>query len=253
MDAQIRKIHRELMGAKQHLESLERERDALLKEEPELEDRVSQLRRHLCEIQQANGALQQKIENVRNERCCMDQAITVLEELVKSFACHEQDLGQDLESLSDEEMEEIKGLVGALIENVERILHSNASISVKDATIEAMGEMQSPVIAIDAAVGSAGDIGLIKIAKRGVKPGAGANKKLARVGDSSIIGIIAEKSIFNFSILTATRLNIVYRMADIIAEGVADFVLDNMRRIACGENIPPHNTGNASNNLKAAE
>ena len=31
---------------------------------------------------------------------------------------------------------------------VERILHSNASISVKDATIEAMGEMQSPVIAI---------------------------------------------------------------------------------------------------------
>ena len=112
---------------------------------------------------------------------------------------------------------------------------------------------ESPVIAIDAAVGSAGDIGLIKIAKRGVKPGAGANKKLARVGDSSIIGIIAEKSIFNFSILTATRLNIVYRMADIIAEGVADFVLDNMRRIACGENIPPHNTGNAVNNLKAAE
>ena len=120
LDAQIRKIHRELMAAKQHLESLERERDVLLKEEPELEDRVSQLRRHLCEIQQANGALQQKIENVRNERCCMDQAITVLEELVKSFACHEQDLGQDLESLSDEEMEEIKGLVGALIENVER-------------------------------------------------------------------------------------------------------------------------------------
>ena len=112
---------------------------------------------------------------------------------------------------------------------------------------------ESPVIAIDAAVGSAGDIGLIKIAKRGVKPGAGANKKLARVGDSSIIGIIAEKSIFNFSILTATRLNIVYRMADIIAEGVADFVLDNMRRIACGENIPPHNTGNAVNNLKTAE
>ena len=120
LDAQIRKIHRELVGAKQHLESLERERDALLKEEPELEDRVSQLRRQLCEIQQANGALQQKIENVRNERCCMDQAIAVLEELVKSFECHHQDLEQDVENLSDEEMEEIKGLVGALIENVER-------------------------------------------------------------------------------------------------------------------------------------
>ncbi len=35
-----------------------------------------------------------------------------------------------------------------VIENVERILHSKPDISVKDATIEAMGEMQSPVIAI---------------------------------------------------------------------------------------------------------
>lgn len=35
-----------------------------------------------------------------------------------------------------------------VIENVERILHSHPEISVKDATIEAMREMQSPVIAI---------------------------------------------------------------------------------------------------------
>lgn len=35
-----------------------------------------------------------------------------------------------------------------VIENVERILHSKPEISVKDAAIEAMGEMQSPVIAI---------------------------------------------------------------------------------------------------------
>lgn len=87
----------------------------------------------------------------------------------------------------------------------------------------------SPVIAVDAAVGASGDIGLIKIARRGVKPGSGANKKLARVGDVSIIGIIAEKSVFNFSILSATRLNIVYRMADIIAEGVATFIMDCLK------------------------
>ena len=90
----------------------------------------------------------------------------------------------------------------------------------------------SPIIAIDAAVGAAGDIGLIKIARRGVKPGSGANKKLARVGDISIIGIIAEKSVFNFSILSATRLNIVYKMADIIAEGVATFVMDYIKNSA---------------------
>lgn len=87
----------------------------------------------------------------------------------------------------------------------------------------------SPIIAIDAAVGAAGDIGLIKIAKRGVKPGSGANKRLARVGDISIIGIIAEKSVFNFSILSATRLNIVYRMANIISDGVATFIFDSLQ------------------------
>ncbi|MCD8040971.1 MAG: spore protease YyaC [Clostridia bacterium] len=88
---------------------------------------------------------------------------------------------------------------------------------------------QSPVIAIDAAVGSAGDIGLIKLAPRGVKPGSGANKKLAKVGNVSIIGIIAEKTLFNYSLLSATRLNIVYRMANIIAEGVSDYILDYLQ------------------------
>ena len=46
---------------------------------------------------------------------------------------------------------------------------------------------EAPIIAIDAAVGLAGDIGLIKLAKRGIKPGSGANKKLSKVGDVSII------------------------------------------------------------------
>ena len=87
----------------------------------------------------------------------------------------------------------------------------------------------SPVIAIDAAVGNAGDIGLIKIAKRGLKPGSGANKKLNKVGDVSIMGIIAEQSVFNYSLFSATRLNIVYRMSEIIAEGVTSFILDYIK------------------------
>lgn len=90
----------------------------------------------------------------------------------------------------------------------------------------------NPVIAIDAAVGVAGDIGLIKIAKRSLKPGSGANKKLAKLGDVSIMGIVAEKSLFNYSLFSSTRLNIVYKMAEIIAEGVSNFIIDclqNMR------------------------
>ena len=89
----------------------------------------------------------------------------------------------------------------------------------------------SPVIAIDAAVGNAGDIGLIKIAKKGLKPGSGANKKLNKVGDVSVMGIIAEQSVFNYSLFSATRLNIVYRMSEIIAEGVTSFILDYIKNL----------------------
>ncbi len=87
----------------------------------------------------------------------------------------------------------------------------------------------STVIAIDAAVGAAGDIGLIKIAKRGIKPGSGANKRLSKVGDVSVMGIVAEKSLFNYSLFSSTRLNVVYKMAEIIAEGVATFIIDALQ------------------------
>ncbi len=93
----------------------------------------------------------------------------------------------------------------------------------------------SPVIAIDAAVGNEGDIGLIKLSRRGVRPGSGANKRLSKVGDLSVLGIIAEKSMFNFSLLSATRLNIVYKMADIISEGLACYIFDCLAETAHGK------------------
>lgn len=87
----------------------------------------------------------------------------------------------------------------------------------------------STVIAIDAAVGTAGDIGLIKVAKRALKPGSGANKRLAKVGDVSVMGIVAEKSLFNYSLFSSTRLNMVYKMAEIISEGLATFIVDALQ------------------------
>lgn len=87
----------------------------------------------------------------------------------------------------------------------------------------------SPVIAVDAAVGLAGDIGLIKVAKRALKPGSGTNKKLNKVGDVSVMGIVAERSVFNYSLFSSTRLNVVYKMAEIISTGIADFVLEKLR------------------------
>ncbi|MGN1060343.1 MAG: spore protease YyaC [Candidatus Coproplasma sp.] len=90
----------------------------------------------------------------------------------------------------------------------------------------------SPVIAIDAAVGVAGDIGLIKLANRPLAPGSGANKRLNKIGEVSVLGIVAEKSLFNYSLFSATRLNVVYKMADIIAEGVSTYIYDCVQSIA---------------------
>ncbi len=82
----------------------------------------------------------------------------------------------------------------------------------------------SKIIAVDAAVGDAGDIGLIKISNKGLRPGLGANKKFDAIGDVSIMGIVAEKSVFNYSLLNLTRLSLVYKMAGIIAEALSSFV-----------------------------
>ena len=86
----------------------------------------------------------------------------------------------------------------------------------------------SPIIAVDAAVGLAGDIGLIRLAKGAIKPGSGANKKLSKVGDNSVMGIVDEHSVFNYSLFSATRLNIIYKMAEIISEGICSYILENI-------------------------
>ena len=78
-----------------------------------------------------------------------------------------------------------------------------------------------PVIAVDAAIGDAGDIGLIKINNTPLLPGAGANKQLGEIGDITVMGIVAEKSIANYGLLNTTRLNLVYSMAEIISDGLS--------------------------------
>ena len=78
-----------------------------------------------------------------------------------------------------------------------------------------------PIIAVDAAIGDAGDIGLIKINDAPLLPGAGANKQLGAIGDMTIMGIVAEKSLANYGLLNTTRLNLVYSMAELISDGLS--------------------------------
>ena len=80
----------------------------------------------------------------------------------------------------------------------------------------------SQILAIDAAVGAEGDIGLIKLTDSPLYPGAGAQKKLGAIGDISVMGIVAEKSVTNYGLLNTTRLNLVYTMSETLSDAIAN-------------------------------
>ncbi|MDE6059792.1 MAG: spore protease YyaC [Clostridia bacterium] len=79
----------------------------------------------------------------------------------------------------------------------------------------------SKIIAVDAAVGEDSDVGLVKVSNQPLRPGSGANKRLGKVGDVSILGIVAKKSSFSYSVLNLTRLNVVYSMAQTISDALS--------------------------------
>ncbi len=82
----------------------------------------------------------------------------------------------------------------------------------------------SIAIAIDAAIGDAGDIGLIKVINKGLNPGLGVDKNLGTVGELSIIGVVAEKSLKNYNLFNLTRLNLIYKMSEKIADGIEKYI-----------------------------
>lgn len=79
----------------------------------------------------------------------------------------------------------------------------------------------SPVLAIDAAVGQSEEIGYIKVSASPVKPGLGVEKNLSFLGDCSIIGILDDKE--NKNLLSKVRLSTVYSFAETIADGIGEY------------------------------
>lgn len=83
----------------------------------------------------------------------------------------------------------------------------------------------SLLIAIDACIGKSEDVGIIRVSNGGLKPGLGVNKNLGEIGDVSITGIVAGKSKDNFNLYNLTRLNLVYKMAEKIADSLEKYFL----------------------------
>ena len=76
------------------------------------------------------------------------------------------------------------------------------------------------IIAVDACLGKMDHVGYITIGKGALKPGSGVNKDLEPIGDIHITGIVNFGGFMDFMILQNTRLSLVMRLADIMANGI---------------------------------
>lgn len=76
------------------------------------------------------------------------------------------------------------------------------------------------IIAIDACLGKTERIGYVKVGNGPLKPGAGVNKELPSVGDIHITGIVNLCGYMEYLVLQNTRLSLVMKMAETIAEGI---------------------------------
>ena len=134
-------------------------------------------------------------------------------------------------------------LVGTFLKskNVQSYVYGTLNYPITAKEVEYAGKYLKQMhpdcisIAIDAAVGNADDVGLVRVLNKGLKPGLGVDKNLNEIGDISIVGIVAGKSLQNYNLFNLTRLNLIYKMAQTIASGIENYIdyysqTDNMKK-----------------------
>ena len=81
---------------------------------------------------------------------------------------------------------------------------------------------ESVIVALDASVGDESEIGVIRLREGGLYPGKGVGKEIEPIGDVSLLGVVSARGTNAFRHLELTRLRLIYRMATVISEAVAD-------------------------------
>lgn len=91
------------------------------------------------------------------------------------------------------------------------------------------------IIGIDACLGRLNSVGDITLNEGALKPGAGVNKQLPPVGEVHLTGIVNVSGFMEFFVLQNTRLNLVMKMAQTIADGISEadqlFLLQKNERL----------------------
>lgn len=77
------------------------------------------------------------------------------------------------------------------------------------------------VIAVDACLGRSESVGFMSVKHGPLHPGTGVNKTLPPVGHCHIMGVVNVGGFMEYFVLQNTRLSLVMRMADTIADGLS--------------------------------
>ncbi len=77
-----------------------------------------------------------------------------------------------------------------------------------------------PIIAVDACLGHFTNVGSIVFHHGSLKPGTAMKKSLPAIGDAGITGIVNVGGFMEFQVLQNTRLSIVLKMSQLIANSI---------------------------------
>lgn len=111
--------------------------------------------------------------------------------------------------------------------------HPVHAVNLAETTARIESEIPHPfVIAVDACLGQLSSVGQITLADGPLRPGAGVHKKLPPVGDLHITGIVNVGGFMEYFVLQNTRLHIVVRMAEVIAQAMAQAVAPRLTETA---------------------
>lgn len=88
------------------------------------------------------------------------------------------------------------------------------------------------IVAIDACLGKTESVGCIGVKSGPLRPGTGVNKNLPPVGQVHVVGVVNVGGFMEYLVLQNTRLNLVMKMADIIADGL----FEGLSQVAAARN-----------------
>lgn len=80
------------------------------------------------------------------------------------------------------------------------------------------------IIAVDACLGQLSSVGVITVSSGPLKPGAGVNKSLPEVGDIHVTGVVNVGGFMEYFVLQNTRLSVVMKMAECIAQSISETI-----------------------------